>query len=297
MQTISLSKNLKVSKLIHGHWRLLEWNLSNKELLKLTQQIIDLGITTFDHADIYGDYQCEKKFGNALNLDKSIRNKIQIITKCGIKLISENRPSHSIKNYDYSFEHIIKSVDQSLKNFNTDYIDALLLHRPAPFFDPNEIAKAFSELQQKGKVLNFGVSNFNPIQFEMLQEYLDMKLVTNQIEISPYYLEHFENGNIDFLLKNGITPMSWSPLAGGNIFNPKNDRLLSCLSEISNEHYGSSIDQIIYAWILKHPANIIPVIGTGKLERIKTAIDSFNIELTLEQWYRIYNASTGNELP
>lgn len=297
MQTISLSKNLKVSKLIHGHWRLLEWNLSNKELLKLTQQIIDLGITTFDHADIYGDYQCEKKFGDALNLDKSIRNKIQIITKCGIKHISKNHPKHSIKHYDYSYEHIIKSVDQSLKNFNTNYIDILLLHRPAPFFDPNEVAKAFSELQQKGKVLNFGVSNFNPIQFEMLQEYLDMKLVTNQIEISPYYLEHFENGNIDFLLKNRTTPMSWSPLAGGNIFNPKNDRLLSCLSDISNEHYGSSIDQIIYAWILKHPANIIPVIGTGKLERIKTAIDSFNIELTLEQWYRIYNASTGNELP
>lgn len=291
---------LHISPVIHGHWRLMDWKLSTKELLKLTQQIVELGISTFDHADIYGNYKCEKKFGDALKLDKSVRKNIQIITKCGIKLISDKFPDRKVKYYDYSYQHIISSVNQSLKNFNTDYIDLLLLHRPAPYFNPDEVAKAFSELKQSGKVLHFGVSNFLPQQFEMLDSYLDDQLVTNQVEISPLCLEHFENGNIDFFLKNRIKPMAWSPLAGGRLLKPSTEkeiRVHDALKKVASELGITEMDKIIYSWLLKHPARIIPVVGTSQISRIQNATDALKIEMNMEQWYRIYIASKGEELP
>jgi len=300
MNKIKLSENLEISPIIHGLWRLASWNLSNQELLKLIEQTIELGITTFDHADIYGNYSCENQFGEALNLNKTLRKNIKLITKCGIKLLYDKFPERKIKIYDYSYEHIIKSVENSLSNFKTDYIDLLLLHRPAPFFNPEEVAKAFDYLNKSGKVLNFGVSNFNPLQFEMLNSYLDNKLITNQVQISPYCLESFENGNIDFFLKQKIKPIAWSPLAFGKLFEPtdeKSYRIYLVLKEIANELNINSLDKIIYSWIFTHPASIIPIVGSGKIERIKSAVESLNIKLSIEQWYRIYNASTGVELP
>lgn len=300
MEKVKLGSNLKVSPLIHGHWRLLDWKLSNQKLLKLTEQLIDLGITTFDHADIYGNYNCEKLFGNALSLRKDLRKNIQIITKCGIAPVSDKFPERKTGFYDYSFDHIIASVNNSLINFGTDYIDLLLLHRPSPFFDPEDVAKDFSQLKQSGKVLHFGVSNFNPQQYEMLNSYLDDKLVTNQIEISPYCLEHFNNGNIDFFLEKRIIPLGWSPLAGGKIIIPKSEkelRIFNSLNEVAEELGVDSIDKIVYSWLLKHPAKIIPIMGSGKISRIKNAIEALNIEMNTEQWFKIYIASVGEELP
>ena len=300
MKKIKLANNLKISPLVQGHWRLLDWKMSNQELLALTQQSIELGITTFDHADIYGNYSCEKIFGDALATKKGLRNDVQIITKCGIKPVSDKFPEQKVKYYDYSSEYIISSVDNSLANFKTDYIDLLLLHRPSPFFDPEEVAKAFSFLKQSGKVLHFGVSNFNPLQYEMLNTYLDDTLVTNQVEISPYCLENFENGNMDFFLKKRIKPMAWSPLAGGKIIIPsgeKGQRIFNSLIEVANELDVDSIDKIIYSWLLKHPAGIIPIVGTGKISRVKHAVEALNIDMSIEQWYKIYIASVGKELP
>ena len=300
LEKIQLIDNFSVSRIIHGHWRLLEWNFTDKDLLNFTKQIIDLGITTFDHADIYGNYECEKKFGDALKLDTSLRKDLQIITKCGIKLNTDKFPDRKVKYYDYSYDYIIESVNKSLMNFNTDYIDLLLLHRPAPFFNPEEVAKAFYDLKRSGKVLHLGVSNFTQQQFEMLNTYMDDQLVTNQVEISPYCLEHFDNGNIDFFIKNKIKPLAWSPLAGGRIFSPTNDkaqRINSVLKEIASELNVDNIDKIIYSWLFKHPGQIIPIIGSGKIERIKSAIDALSINMTLEQWYRIFIASKGEELP
>ncbi|MCX6233958.1 MAG: aldo/keto reductase [Bacteroidetes bacterium] len=300
MNKIKLTKDLEFSRIVHGHWRLADWKMSNQELLKLTEQTIELGVTTFDHADIYGDYSCEKIFGNAIQLKKGLRKDIKIITKCGIKLISEKFPARKVKYYDYSFDHIVSSVDNSLKNFRTDYIDLLLLHRPAPFFNPEEVAKAFSYLKKNGKVLHFGVSNFNSLQFEMLDSYTDENLVTNQVEISPYCLEHFENGNIAYFLKEKIKPMAWSPLADGKLINPqeeKGQRIHRILLEVAEELNVNTIDEIIYSWLLNHPASIIPIVGTSKIERIKHAVEALNIDMSLEQWYKIYNASTGTELP
>ncbi|NQU34364.1 MAG: aldo/keto reductase [Bacteroidetes bacterium] len=297
---ITLSRNLKSSRIVHGHWRLSDWDLSSKELLKLVQQTMHLGITTFDHADIYGNYTCERIFGDALRLAPDLRKDIQIITKCGIKLISDKYPDRKHKYYDYSYQHIVNSVEQSLKNFNTNYIDLLLLHRPSPFFNPEEVARAFSQLKKNGKVLNFGVSNFNTQQFELLDSYVEDKLVTNQVEISPLCLEHFENGNIDYFLQNRLVPMAWSPLTGGEILYPKSEKAIrtyGTLSEVANELNINSIDKIIYSWLLSHPVSIIPVVGTSKIERLQKAVDALKIEMTNEQWLRIYSASTGKELP
>ena len=299
MNRIKLTKDLEFSRIVHGHWRLAAWNMSDQELLKFTEQAIESGVTTFDHADIYGDYRCEKLFGDAITLKKGLRKEIEIVTKCGIKLVSEKFPARKIKYYDYSFDHIVSSVNNSLINFRTDYIDLLLLHRPAPFFNPETVARAFSELKKSGKVLHFGVSNFNTMQFEMLNAYTDEKLVTNQVEISPYCLDHFDNGNIDFFLKEKIKPMAWSPLAGGRLMNPQDDkgrRIGQALSDVAKELNVDTSDKIIYSWLLKHPAFIIPIVGTGNIARLKNAAEAENIDMSLAQWYKIYTASMGKDL-
>lgn len=269
-------------------------------MVALVNRLLDLGITTFDHADIYGDYRVEEQFGKVLAKDKCLRTNLQLITKCGIKLLSEKFPNRQIKYYDYSREHLINSVNRSLKNFQTDYIDLLLLHRPSPFFNPEEVAQTFSELRQSGKVLQFGVSNFTPGQYEMLNKHYSGKLVTNQVEISPYCLEHFNNGNIDFFLKEGIKPMAWSPLAGGRILNPRTKHehsIFNTLKKIARELNSTSLEEVVYAWLLKHPAQIIPIIGSGKVTRIKLAVNALKLKMSLEQWFQIYVAASGKELP
>jgi predicted oxidoreductase len=213
MQKIKLNEDLELSRIVHGLMRLSEWGFSKKERLNLIESIMDLGITSFDHADIYGDYRCEELFGEALALKPEIRNDIQLITKCGIKMISKNRPEHKLKHYDTNKEHIISSVENSLKNLETDYIDLLLIHRPDPLMNPDQVAEAFKFLKAQGKVLNFGVSNFEPAEFEMLSSRLDFPLVTNQIEVSVMALENFDNGSIDKCLEKNIVPMALSPLA------------------------------------------------------------------------------------
>lgn len=289
-----------LSKIIHGHWRLDEWKLTSQELLYLTEQCIDLEITSFDHADIYGNYSCEKIFGEALALKKELRKDIQIISKCGIGMLSDKYPNRKVPHYNYSYNNIIDSVENSLKNFGTDYLDVLLLHRPSPFMNPNEIIKVFDSLKSSGKVLNFGLSNFSPHQFEMLQSYTDIKLICNQVEISPLCLEHFENGNVDYFLKERIQALAWSPLAGGRLFHPKTEkeqRVVESIKQVAEELNEESIDKVIYQWIYKHPLGIIPIVGSGKIERIKAAKEAQGLNMSLEQWFHIYTASKGEPLP
>ena len=299
MERYNLGSKLSLSRIIHGHWRLSDWNLSDNELIRFIKQITDLGITSFDTADIYGDYTCEKLFGNALHLDKGVRNNIEIITKCGISLISEKFPSRKEKIYNYNYNYIVEAVNRSLSNLNTEYIDLLLLHRPSPLINPEDVARAFDDLEKSGKVLNFGVSNFTPLQFEMLESYTNQKLVTNQVEISPLHLEHFENGNIDFFLKERIIPMAWSPLTRGRVFNPhttQEKRVNKTVTEISEE-IGTTVDKVLIAWLLHHPAKILPIVGSGNIERIQSIAESIKVSLSDDQWFRIYIASIGKELP
>ena len=300
MNKIKLSSELEISRFVAGFWRLKDWEMSSREILTYTEQLLETGITTFDHADVYGSYECEALFGEALKLKPELRSQIQIVTKCGIVQKYDNASKKKFQYYDTSYEHITEAVEHSLSNFKTDYIDLLLIHRPDPLMNPEETARAFKDLQASGKVLNFGVSNFSIADFEMLNHYFDNKLVTNQIEISPYDLEHFENGNISFLAKEGIHPMAWSPLAGGKLIHPNDEesrRVHRRLSEMADRLQIESIDILIFAWLLRHPVGIVPVLGTGKIERVRQAVKAFEVNLSTEDWFRIYEAGLGHPVP
>lgn len=299
MEKINLSKDVSISRIVHGMWRLQEWNYTNEQTLSFMEQCLEMGVTTFDHADIYGNYMVEEKFGEALSLKPSLRDEMELVTKCGIKLISSNRPEHKIKYYDTSKEHIILSVERSLKNLQTDYLDLLLIHRPDPFMNPDEVAEAFTALKESGKVKSFGVSNFKPASYQLLNSYLDFPLVTNQIEISATYLEHFEAGTIELCQQERVSPMAWSPLGGGSIFTSQEAgvvRVRKVLEQVKEEIGAASIDQVLYAWLLAHPAKIIPIVGSGKIERVKAAVEATGLSLSRQQWFAIYEAYRGREV-
>ncbi|NMM49722.1 aldo/keto reductase [Marinigracilibium pacificum] len=291
----------ELSRLVAGVWKWGHWGhkYSPKQVGSIISECAELGISTFDHADIYGDYTDEKLFGDAMEHSGVNRDNIQLITKCGIKMVSENRPEHQIKSYDYSEEHIINSVNTSLSNLKTDYIDLLLLHRPSPLLNPEVVAGVFNKLKHEGKVIHFGVSNFTPSQFSMLNKYFP--LVTNQVQVSPLYTECLTDGTLDQCIELGLKPMAWSPLGSGAIFSDDNSddqvvRVRKTLQKLA-EKYNVGLDVIILAWHLKHPAEILPVLGTGKSSRLKDALDAFNIELTTQEWFEIYSASIGQDIP
>jgi predicted oxidoreductase len=288
------------SRIALGLWRLSSWGLSEEHLVDLIHASLDLGVTTFDHADIYGDYTCEQLFGRALALSPALRERMQLVTKCGIKLVSTSRPQHTIHHYDTSRQHILASVENSLRVLRTDRIDVLLIHRPDPLMDPDAVAEAFGLLRQAGKVLHFGVSNFTPSQFELLASRLDFPLVTNQVELSVMNMQVLHDGTVDHCHRLGISPMAWSPLGGGRLFHDDSQqamRLRRALRTVGQSLGGASMDQVALAWILTHPARIVPVLGTGQLERIQKAARAAAIELTREQWFNIWRASTGQEVP
>ena len=291
-----LTPDFSISRIVHGHWHLNDWNLSPQELLTFSKKAIELGVTTIDHAAIYGDYSCEKRFGEALKLDPRFREKIEIVTKCGLNLISSKFPERAIKHYDFSYQHIVSSAENSLKQFGIEQIDVLLLHRPSPLYNPHEVARAFTDLKNAGKVAHFGVSNFSPQQFSTLNSFLTDKLITNQIELSPYNLEHFDNGNIDFLIQNNVKPMAWSPLAGGKLLTETNEKAVciqKVLTKIAKQKNDAAIEEIAYSWLLKHPVEIIPIVGSGKFERLAYAVKALQIDLSTEEWFEIYQAITG----
>ncbi|MFF2880857.1 aldo/keto reductase [Bacillus toyonensis] len=300
MERVQMAETLKFSRIIQGFWRLAEWNMTKQELLSFIEECMDMGITTFDHADIYGGYTCEELFGEALQLKPSLRENMQIVTKCGIAPPSPKFPERYVAHYNTNAEHIIKSAEDSLQNLHTDYIDVLLIHRPDPFMDPNEVAEAFSRLKQEGKVRHFGVSNFLPSQFHMLSSYLDFPLITNQIEVSALQLEHFEKGTINLCQEKRIKPMIWSPLAGGEIFTGQTERAVrvrETVQKVANELGVTSIDTIMYAWLLAHPANMMPIVGSGKLDRVKTAALATKVNLDRQQWFTIFESSNGHPVP
>lgn len=296
--TINQPTTPQFSPIIAGvmNWGTWGAQLTPQEVKELIYQCIDHGITTFDHADIYGHYTTETLFGDAL-ASSSIRDRMQLISKCGIKLVTENRPDHKIKSYDTSKEHIIASVERSLKNLRTDYLDTLLIHRPSPLMHPEEIAEAFEKLQKSGKVRHFGVSNFKPSQVEMIGAYVP--LVTNQIKVSVLTRTSFVDGTLDQCIQKKIRPMGYGPLAGGQLFSQTDDVTINSIrrvtTEIAEEHQAT-LDQILIAWVLQHPSKIIPIIGTTKMHRILSAQKALDIKLTREEWFMIWQAAEGKEV-
>ena len=288
------------SELVQGYWRAVDWGMTAQERLSFLKQHIELGITTVDHADIYGNYECEALFGEALALDKSIREQIQIVTKCDINLCGDKTPKRKINHYDTSAAHIYQSVNNSLERLKVDEIDVLLIHRPDVLMDADEVAEAFSELHKVGKVKHFGVSNFTPRQFELLQSRLSKPLVTNQVEINPLNFEVAHDGTLALLLIHRVRPMAWSCLGGGSIFTGDTEQVVRVRNEleaIREEVGANSIDEVIYAWVRRLPSKPMPIIGSGKIERVHAAVNALNIELTREQWYRVWVASKGHGVP
>ncbi len=288
------------SPIIAGTMRLGKWgaHFNTTQYQSFIEQCLELGISTFDHADIYGDYTTEEEFGNALQHLSSQRKDIQIITKCGIQRVCKQRASHRIKSYDSTKEHIIASVEQSLKALKTDYIDVLLLHRPDYLMDPHEVGEAIQILNEQDKIIDFGVSNFNVHQFDLLNP--KVALCTNQIEVSINQLDAFDNGTLDQCHKYRLPVMAWSPLGGGGIFseNPsaQNERILKTARPMM-EKYNCSLDQLLLAWLMKHPTYIIPVVGTRKIERLKSAMAATKINISHEDWYDLFQASSGQIIP
>ncbi|KAJ3201922.1 hypothetical protein HDU82_007733 [Entophlyctis luteolus] len=281
------------------------------DILQRIKTCLDMGITTFDLADIYGEYMYEELFGKALALDPSIRKRMQIVTKCDILYPNGNRPQVWVKHYNTSREYILECAENSLKKINTDYLDLLLIHRPDPLMNADEVASAFQTLHASGKVRQFGVSNFTPGQFELLQSRLpNIQLAANQIEFSVLHTAPLFDGSLDHLQKVRALPMIWSPLAGGanswprggGLFGPnkteRDQRVVAALDKIAKQVGADvTIDQIAYAWLLMHPSAPCLVVGTSDLKRLKSAMDAVNIKLDRQQWFYILEASQGEESP
>ncbi|HDL6961831.1 TPA: aldo/keto reductase family oxidoreductase [Yersinia enterocolitica] len=284
------------SRMICGYWRLMEWEMTPQQLLAFIEQHIELGITTADHADIYGGYQCEQAFGQALRLKPSLRSKLELVSKCGIATTA--KPEHALGHYITDRSHIIESAEQSLTHLHTDYLDLLLIHRPDPLMDADEVAEAFTQLHKSGKVRHFGVSNFSPAQFSLLQSRLPFSLVTNQVEISPLHQPAIVDGTLDACQQLRIKPMAWSCLGGGRLFSdPEFQTLRNELQTIADEIGAESIEQVVYAWVLRLPSAPLPIMGSGKIERVKTAWASLSLTLTRQQWFRIRRAALGYDVP
>jgi len=282
-----------LSPIVAGAWRMGEWGMNVEQRVRWIEQCLDLGVTSFDHADIYGGYTVEALFGEALAAQPSLRSRMQLVTKCGIKLVSERRPGHAIKSYDTSRAHVLASVDESLRAMHTDHIDLLLIHRPDALMDPDELANTFEGLRAAGKVLHFGVSNHAPSQLALLNNRIG--LATNQIELSPLHLNALTDGTLDQCLDLGIRPMIWSPLAGGRLFKAGDEtaqRVRTVLEALGRQHQVS-VATMAYAWILRHPSRPVPITGSQRLEALQEAVAALSLPLAAEDWYRVLEASLG----
>ena len=286
----------KYSKIIQGCMTWGKWGkqLDTQQMIRLMNHCLEQGITTFDHADIYGDYSTEENFGYAFAKAKVNRSSIQLISKCGIQYIGQARPELTVKHYQYDADYIIWSAERSLRLLQTEYLDLFLLHRPSPLMEAQEVAKAFEKLQKDGKVRDFGVSNFTPSQTDLIKT--AASVTANQIEYSLTQHSAMFNGSLDHMTVHNIVPMSWSPL--GSVFGEeteKNKRIKTALKPLCKK-YNASEDQLLLAWILKHPAGVHPVIGTTTPERITKAVKTLEINLEREDWFKLLVASQGHKV-
>ena len=286
-----------LSAIVAGAWRMAEWEFDVPARIRWIEACLDLGITSFDHADIYGDYRVEALFGEALASAPALRERMQLITKCGIKLTSGNRPAHASKSYDTSRAHVVASVENSLRALDTDHLDLLLIHRPDALMDPEALATTFADLRVAGKVLHFGVSNHSPSQLAVLHR--RYPVATNQLELSLLQMSALADGSLDQCIGLGLRPMIWSPLAGGRLFSSGDAqavRVRAVLDRLGREH-GVSSATIAYAWILRHPSRPVPITGSRRIEALREAVAALGVTLTSDAWYQLWAASAGHDLP
>ncbi|MEW9899563.1 aldo/keto reductase [Chitinivorax sp. PXF-14] len=287
------------SRLILGSWRVRDWGRTPAELADFFSACADLGLTSIDFADIYGDYEAEAACGAAFALRPGLRRRLRFIGKCGIKLTSAKHPERRLNHYDTRRGHLIAAAEQTLINLGTDHLDTLLIHRPDPLMDADEVAEAFTVLQRAGKVRSFGVSNFTPSRLKLLQSRLPFRLVANQVEVSLLHVETLYDGTLDQCQRLGIVPQAWSPLGGGALFDdsPARAPLRAMLAQIGEELGGATPAQVALAWLLAHPARIHPIIGSGKLDSMRQAARALDLRLDREQWFLLLRAAVGHDVP
>lgn len=296
MQRVNLTPDLTFSRLVYGMWRIGDdADTSPKHVQAKIEACLAQGITTMDQADIYGGYTAEAILGNALKAAPGLRDKLEIVTKCDIVAPAGRHSAARVKYYDTSAAHITASVEASLTDMGTDRVDLLLIHRPDPLIDPDETGPALDALIASGKVRAVGVSNFRPWDFSLLQSSMENNLVTNQIEMSLLATDSFVNGGLAYLQERMVPPMAWSPLGGGRLMDGSKPELLATLKRIGAEH-GVDETAVAVAWLLRHPATILPVMGTNSLDRIAKISDAMKFEMDRQTWFELYTLAIGREV-
>lgn len=285
------------SQIVLGLWRLSAWQMSAQERVRFLEQALELGITTIDEADIYGDYTSEVLLGEAFAIAPHLRERFQVVTKCGIQFPSVQKPLQTSHIYETSAAHIVSSAENSLRNMGLDRLDLLLIHRPDPLMDADEIAEAFTQLRASGKVKHFGVSNFTTSQFALLHS--RFPLVTNQVECSLLQMAPLYDGVFDQCQQLRLAPMIWSALGGGALFEGATEqsrRLMSALEKIAVE-LEVSTSTVALAWILRHPVRPLILTGSSRVQALREAVQASHLRLSREHWFDLWRASTGFDIP
>ncbi|MDD1499188.1 aldo/keto reductase [Agrobacterium sp. CNPSo 3708] len=296
MQRIDITTGLSFSRIVYGMWRIGDdTDTSPRHVQAKIEACLEQGITTMDQADIYGGYTAEAILGNGLREAPSLRDRIEIVTKCGIVAPAGRHSAARVKHYDTGAKHINASVEASLRDMNTDRIDLLLIHRPDPMMDPEETGETLDALVASGKVRSVGVSNFRPWDFSLLQSNMTEELVTNQIEISLAETSAFTNGDLAYLQERALPVMAWSPLGGGSLMG-KEGPLSDALERVAKENNVDAA-AVAVAWLLAHPAKILPVMGTNNLARIASISDAEKVEMDRQTWFELYTLANGREVP
>lgn len=297
MERVELAVGLELSRIVYGMWRLADdEDTSPAHVQAKVEACLEQGVTSFDHADVYGGYTGEALLGAALKAAPRLRDQMEIVTKCGIVVPTGRYADRSVKHYDTSPAHIAASIDASLRNLSIDRIDLLLVHRPDPMMDHFETGRALDEAVASGKVRAVGVSNFRPHDWTLLQSAMDTRLATNQIELSLLAHEPFTNGDLAFLQERDVAPMAWSPLAGGFLLSSGHSSLNAALKSVA-ERDGVDSMAVAVAWLLAHPACILPVLGTNRLDRIASFSEAFRVRMDRQTWYMLYAAALGQDIP
>lgn len=295
MERVTIAEGLSLSRLVYGMWRVGDdADTSVAHVRAKIDACLDQGITTLDQADIYGDYTAEAILGAALKADPGLRSKVELISKCDIVAPCGKYADASCKHYDTSAAHIRASVESSLRDFGTDHLDLLLIHRPDPLMDHHETGAVLDDLVAQGKLRAVGVSNFRPWDVELLQSAMNTRLATNQIELSLANVAPFANGDLAFHQKRGDCVMAWSPLGGGSLMTGEGP-VQAVLDELAGE-FGVDRAAMAVAFLLRHPATILPVLGTNALPRIAAISDAAKVDLDRQQWFRLYQAALGHEV-
>ena len=289
------------SRIVYGTWRILDEPTANaQELNRRLNTCVELGMTTLDTAEIYGLYDVEGALGKALALSPGLRDKVEIVTKSGIYIPCKYHPERHTAHYNATAARIVKSAEKSLRLLGTDHVDLLLVHRPDWLTSADDTSAGLNQLLRDGKTKSSGVSNYNTHQFDLLNSRMEQPLVTNQLEFHFLHMDPICDGTFSQCEKLSLQPMAWSPLAQGRLFDPKNEaaqRLKLAVEKMSARYNGATLEQLAYAWIMAHPAKPLPIIGTNKIERIQSAAQSCNIKLEREDWYALWEAAQGRQIP